>query len=162
MPENNLGGLIIMKNKISKVVGAYVLAVAVCTSSLVVFASAMHYRNEGEKPAPTYPLNVNNETYGSSADAISEDTEPDLVLVQLADGALGYVRNEDLTGEVPSNPEEAVAMQIEKENRIQGDRGLKMGRTINAYDVNGEIVLGEFIISDGLPRSIRSECNDNN
>ena len=77
--------------------------------------------------------------------------EPDLVLVQLADGTLGYVRNEDLIGEVPNTPEEAVAMQIEKENRIQGARGLKTGRTINVYDVNGEIVLGEFFISDGLP-----------
>lgn len=152
----------IMKNKFFKIVGVYALVFTACTSSFVVFASARHYRNEGEKPAPTYPLNANNETYGSSADAISQDTEPDLALVQLADGALGYVRNEDLTGEVPSNPEEAVAMQIEKENRIQRARGLKTGRTINVYDVNGEIVLGEFFISDGLPRSIRRESNDNN
>lgn len=151
-----------MKNKFFKIVGVYALVFTVCTPSFVVFASARHYRNEGEKPAPTYPLNVKNETYGSSADAISEDTEPDLVLVQLADGTVGYVRNKDLTGEVPSNPEEAVAMQIEKENRIQGAEGLKVGRTINVYDVNGEIVLGEFFISDGLSRSIRRESNDNN
>ena len=117
------------------------------------FASGIHYRNEGQKPAPTYPINANNETYGSLADAISEDTEPDLVLVQLADGNLGYVRNEDLTGEIPNNPEEAVAMQIEKENRIQRARGLKTGETINVYDVNGEIILGDFFIFDELPAS---------
>lgn len=73
--------------------------------------------------------------------------------MQLADGTLGYVRNEDLTGEVPNNPEEAVAMQIEKENRIQRARGLKTGETINVYDVNGEIILGEFFIFDELPTS---------
>lgn len=144
----------IMKNKILRIVGIYSILFTICTSSFVVFASAIHYRNEGEKTAPTYPINANNETYGSLADAISEDTEPDLVLVQLADGTLGYVRNEDLTGEVPNNPEEAVAMQIEKENRIQRARGLKIGETINVYDVNGEIILGEFFIFDELPALI--------
>lgn len=143
-----------MKNKISKVVIVCALVFAVCTSSLVVFASTRHYRNEGEKPAPMYPLNVNNETYRSSADAISEDTEPDLVLVQLANDTVGYARNKDLIGEVPNNPEEAVAIQIKKENRIQGARGLKMRRTINVYDENGEIVLGDFLsLMDFLDQS---------
>ena len=137
-----------MKHKNFKVAGTCALVFTVCASSFVVFASGIYYRNEGEKLAPTYPINANNETYGSLADAISEDTEPDLVLVQLADGTLGYVRNADLTGEVPNNPEEAVAMQIEKENRIQKAKGLKTGKTINVYDVNGESILEDFFIFD--------------
>ena len=137
-----------MGNKTSKIVNVCVLVFAVCASSFVVLASDIHYRNEGEKLAPTYPINANNETYGSLADAISEDTEPDLVLVELADGTLGYVRNKDLRGEVPNNPEEAVAMQIEKESRTQKDKGLKTGKTITVYDVNGEIAIGEFFILD--------------
>lgn len=150
-----------MKNKLVKIVGMYVLVFTVCTSSFVLFASSMHYRNESEKPAPTYPVNKNNETYGSLADSISEDTEPNLVLVQLADGTLGYVRSVDLRGEVPSNPEEAVAMQMEKEKRVKRARGLKTGDTINVYDVNGETILGEFLIYDGLPVSINETPVEN-
>lgn len=144
-----------MKNilfKILKIVGIYTIIFAVCTTSYIVFA--VYYRNEGEKPAPTYPKNKNNETYGSLAYSISEDTEPDLVLVQLEDGTLGYVRNVDLKEKDPKNPEEAVSIQIEKENRIKNSVGSRVGKTINVYDVNGEIVIGEFFIFEKLPTKI--------
>lgn len=140
-----------MKNKFLKIIGIYFIIFAVCTTSYIAFASSMRFRNEGEKPAPVYPKNKNNETYGSLADAISEDTEPDLVLVQLADGTLGYVKNVDLKGKVPNNPKEAIAIQIEKENRIKKSRGSRTGEIINVYDVNAEIIIGEFFIFDELP-----------
>lgn len=146
-----------MKNnkmvKTIKVIGLYALLLTVCTVGFVTIVSAENFQNESERPAPTYPVNDNNKTYGSLAYSISEETEPDLILVEIANGSLGYVKKEDLREEEPNNPEEAVNMQKEKENRIKEAGDMETGRTINVYDVNGEVIIGEFFISDGLPTS---------
>lgn len=58
-----------------------------------------------------YPKNKNGQTYGSTADAASPETEPDLISAIGVDGTAGYVLKKDLDGEQPKSPEEAIAIQ---------------------------------------------------
>ena len=84
-----------------------------------------------------YPKNKNGQTYGSSADASSPETEPELISAAGVDGTAGYVLKKDLDGERPKSPEEAIAIQ----NSRSPD-----GRDIPLYDVDGETVIGVFHI----------------
>ncbi|OAB42767.1 hypothetical protein [Paenibacillus antarcticus] len=82
-----------------------------------------------------YPKNKNGKTYGSSADATSPETEPELISAIGVDGTAGYVLKKALDGELPKSPEEAIAIQ---NSRSPG------GRDIPLYDVDGETVIGVF------------------
>ncbi|WP_152392844.1 hypothetical protein [Paenibacillus guangzhouensis] len=82
-----------------------------------------------------FPKNKNGQTYGSSADATSPETEPELISAMGVDGTTGYVLKKDLDGEQPKSPEDALAIQI---SRSPG------GRDIPLYDVDGETVIGVF------------------
>lgn len=82
-----------------------------------------------------YPKNINGQTYGSSADATSPETEPELISAIGVDGTAGYVLKKDLDGELPKSPEEAIAIQ----NSRSPD-----GRDIPLFDVDGETVIGVF------------------
>ncbi|WP_153047501.1 hypothetical protein [Paenibacillus sp. EZ-K15] len=82
-----------------------------------------------------YPKNKNGQTYGSSADATSPETEPELISATGVDGTAGYVLKKDLDGELPKSPEEAIAIQ----NSRSPD-----GRDIPLFDVDGETVIGVF------------------
>lgn len=93
---------------------------------------------------PEFPKNENGQTYGSSADAISPYTEPDLIIAHGVDGTIGYVMKKDLDGEMPRTPEEALANQ----------RNAPASRTIPLYDVDGKTVIGEFKISNGVTTKI--------
>jgi hypothetical protein len=89
-----------------------------------------------------YQKNEKGQTYGSGLDAVSTDTEPDLISAYGVDGTLGYVLSKDLRGlrgDLPKTPEEAVAKQ----------RNAPASRTIPLYDVDGKTVIGEFKISKG-------------
>ncbi|WP_052475958.1 sigma-E factor regulatory protein RseB domain-containing protein [Cohnella kolymensis] len=88
-------------------------------------------------PVPSFPTNENGQTYGSASDATSPETEPDLIKAHGVDGTEGYVLKTDLDGEMPRNPQEALAQQ---ESRPAG------GRDIPLYDVDGETVIGVFHI----------------
>jgi hypothetical protein len=89
----------------------------------------------GAKSLDFYPENENGQTYGSDADATSEETRPDLISAIGVDGIEGYVMKKDLDGEQPKTPEEAIAIQ---KSRSPG------GRDIPLYDVDGETVIGVF------------------
>lgn len=82
-----------------------------------------------------YPKNKNGQTYGSSADATSPETEPELISAIGVDGTEGYVLKKDIDGEQPKSPEEAIAIQ---NSRSPG------GRDIPLYGVDGETVIGVF------------------
>ncbi|MGG4346592.1 hypothetical protein [Paenibacillus lautus] len=82
-----------------------------------------------------YPKNKNGQTYGSSSDATSPETEPELISATGVDGTAGYVLKKDLDGELPKSPEEAIAIQ----NSRSPD-----GRDIPLFDVDGETVIGVF------------------
>lgn len=82
-----------------------------------------------------YPKNKNGQTYGSAADATSPETKPELISAIGVDGTEGYVRKQDIDGEQPKSPEEAIAIQ---NSRSPG------GRDIPLYDVDGKTVIGVF------------------
>lgn len=93
-------------------------------------------RSDAMNPkAPIYPKNENGQTYGSGADASSPETVPDLIRAIGVDGTEGYLLREDLDGELPKSPEEAIEIQ---NSRPSG------GRDIPLYDVDGETVIGVF------------------
>ncbi|SDK41747.1 hypothetical protein SAMN05428961_10221 [Paenibacillus sp. OK060] len=82
-----------------------------------------------------YPKNKKGQTYGSSADATSPETEPELISAIGEDGTSGYVLKKDLDGALPKSPEEAIA--------IQNSRSPE-GRDIPLFDVDGVTVIGVF------------------
>lgn len=93
-------------------------------------------RNQSQ--APLYPTNKYGQTYGSSSLATSPDTEPDLIRARGEDGTIGYVRSEDLHGEMPKTPEEALELM----------RKTPSVRIIPLYAVDGRTVIGTFHITN--------------
>lgn len=91
--------------------------------------------NQSPANSLNYPENENGQTYGSSADAASPETEPDLISAIGVDGTTGYVLKKDLDGEQPKSPEEAIALQNSKSPG---------GLDIPLYDVEGATVIGVF------------------
>ncbi len=83
-----------------------------------------------------YPTNENGQTYGPNMGDLnlSELREPDLMLAEDENGTNGYVKKEDLNGPQPKTPEEAVKLNEAK------------SREIPLYDVDGETVIGKFIV----------------
>ena len=92
---------------------------------------------ENFDPYKAYKVNKNGQTYGSASFAVSVETEPDLILALGVDGTLGYVYAKDLQGEMPKNPEEAIAMQ-------KANAGKE--RVIPLYASDGKTIVGKFII----------------
>lgn len=86
-----------------------------------------------------FPKNAAGETYGSLADADSEEDAPDLVLVELANGKDGYIRSKDLfaaENAKPASPEEAVKLQA---------RNAEAGpESIPAYAADGKTNIGTW------------------
>ncbi|MHB9094619.1 MAG: hypothetical protein ACYC21_08085 [Eubacteriales bacterium] len=116
------------------------LAVGIITGTLTIGpAIATNLSKQSYTPAPVFPRNESGQTYGSNAFANSPDQEPDLVSAVGVDGTQGYVRSEDLDGEMPKTPEEAVAHNSK----------LKAERKIPLYDVDGKTIIGEFKIENG-------------
>lgn len=110
---------------------AGILLGTLCFDSVI----ASNNPNQSFSSAPVYPINENGETYGSSSYAISLETEPDLISAIGVDGTLGYVRKTDLNGEMPNNPEQALAGMRQREGKV---------RQIPLYDVDGKTVIGAF------------------
>ena len=83
-----------------------------------------------------YPTNENGQTYGPNMGdlILSELGESDLILAEGENGTIGYVKQEDLHGPQPKTPEEAVKLNEAKP------------REIPLYDVDGETVIGKFIV----------------
>ncbi len=97
---------------------------------------------------PSFPMNENGQTYGSSLYCTSPETIPDLIQAMGIDGTEGYVLKNDLNGEEPKTPEEALAMQ----NAFPAE-----GRIIPLYAADGKKVIGEFRICNGKTKTISAE-----
>lgn len=96
------------------------------------------------QPAPHYKTNAAGQTYGSALDAISPETEPDLIMAVATNGMVGYVRKGDLdiaNGNVAakrfSSPEDAVTWQ---------ETAGAHDRTIPVYAADGTGVVGTFVV----------------
>jgi hypothetical protein len=98
--------------------------------------------------APVYPLNESGLTYGSLSDAISVDTEPDLIFVAATNGKLGYAYRTDLNEAdgttaalTMKTPEERLAWQTERD---------AAGTIfVPVYEVDGLTAIGEFPVTPG-------------
>lgn len=124
---NNISGYVLK----SDYLGEFSRDVPVYDVNGVSIIGSVHY---GAKNM-IFSKNNNGQTYGSSADASSPETEPELISAVGIDGTKGYVLKKDLDGERPKSPEEAIAIQ---NSRPPG------GVDIPLYDVDGETVIGVF------------------
>lgn len=95
--------------------------------------------------APTYDVNEQGETFGSLADSVSPDTEPDLIQAEATNGRIGYVKKVDLdeangttASESFKSPEDAIAWQ--EERLLKGDV------SIPVYESDGKTIIGEFVV----------------
>lgn len=72
-------------------------------------------------PSTSYAVNSDGKTFGSASLASSYENEPDMILVQATNGKEGFVKKEDLHAAegMASTPSEAVAMQVDREQRIE-------------------------------------------
>ncbi|MBO5319823.1 MAG: hypothetical protein J6B01_08490 [Ruminococcus sp.] len=91
-----------------------------------------------------YPVNKNGQTYGSCADAVYIEDHPDLVSVVGNDGKVGYIYKEDMLGEDPSCPEEAVKMM--EERKKAEENGTYTPKVCNVYASDGETIIDTFTI----------------
>ncbi|MEK5078014.1 metal ABC transporter substrate-binding protein [Solibacillus sp. FSL W7-1436] len=83
-----------------------------------------------------YPKNENGQTYGPDLKDLirGELGEPDLILAVGENDTIGYVKKVDLERSQPKTPEEAVKLNDAPP------------REVPLYDVDGETVIGKFII----------------
>lgn len=97
------------------------------------------------RPLPAHGINDAGDTYGSAADAVSPETEPDLIAAEAANGRVGYVRKAELdeangstAAESFTSPEDAL--------RWQESEGAE-DRWVNVYELDGSTVIGAFLIA---------------
>jgi len=130
---------------------AFIIGIAVGFSTMSTLAD--NKINRSQDKAPIYPVNENGQTYGSAADAISIETEPDLIAAIGIDGTKGYVLAKDLRANMPKTPEEAIA-QMNARKTAEAN-GTYEGRLIPLYDVDGKTVIGQYRSGVGVyPKDI--------
>jgi hypothetical protein len=78
-------------------------------------------------------VNENGYTYGAN----DYEIQADLIAVAPENGIMGYVYWDDLDGEQPNTPEEAIAIMDKWKN----------GRSVLIYESDGETILGIFDLS---------------
>jgi len=88
---------------------------------------------------PIFPVNQNGETYGPMGFVKTPGKEPDLVSAIGEDGIEGYLKKEDMFGEQPNNPEEAMAYM----ERLEKEKA-KGHKFIPLYASDGKTILGKF------------------
>lgn len=98
--------------------------------------------------SPSFPTNTNGQTYGSAAEAGSDDAMPDLVAVQMPDGSVGYIYSEELIrleGGHVSSPEEALEWNETVKNipTETNDAGVTY-IPITAYESDGVTEIGTW------------------
>lgn len=132
-------------SKNSLVLGcALLVGLAVGLISIPTFANGL--TNRSHDKAPEYSVNANGQTYGTVNEAISDETEPDLIAAIGIDGTKGYVLSKDLQAKMPKTPEEAVAQtkELKKTTLAKQSKGSDIIREIPLYDFDGKTVIGKF------------------
>ena len=128
-----------MKMNINKknIISVFLLVVIFLTVATTAYATIA---NRGQETANEFPVNQNGQTYGSATNAVSVETEPDLIAAIGIDGTKGYVLATDLRIGMPHSRQEAIEL-LESD----GDKSHK----ISLYDIDGKTVIGEFLVTDG-------------
>ncbi|SDS84568.1 hypothetical protein [Microterricola viridarii] len=102
-------------------------------------------------PAPEYEMNRQGLTYGSAVDAISPETEPDLIQAVATNGKEGFVRKTELDA-VNGTAAQASFKSPEDALKWQATEGAK-DHVIPVYGVDGSTVLGEFLVVGQVTQS---------
>lgn len=141
-------------------VSAVALIVGITVGLSAIPSLANGQINRSQDKAPKFSVNSNGQTYGSAANAISVETEPDLIAAVGIDGTKGYVLSKDLRDEMPKTPKEAVAKTKENEKAVKEakEKGSNIIREIPLYDVEGKKIIGKFGIT-GLNKPDESSTN---
>ena len=109
------------------------LGAAQTTTSITTSSSAARWTATAwyitSEPTP-WATNANGQTYG----VMNADGEPDLIAVVATNGRTGYVYAEELSGPLPSSPEEAATWTPPP------------ARSIDVVESDGVTVIGEFVV----------------
>lgn len=116
-----------------------IMVIGITALSVTLFAGIV-YANQG---GPTvWPKNDKGVTYGSGADAVSPEDEPDLIRVIATNGKEGYAYRTDLEEPAPSSPAAAIAQQ-------EARNGKPVTKVIPVYEKDGVTKIGAFSIEGG-------------
>lgn len=131
------------KNAISRFIlpGAVagLVVVGMFGGSAIAGTFASSNARTAEVAAPDYPNNKAGLSFGSAALAAAPEDEPDLILVETAEGVSGYVYKSDLdeaSGANVSSPREALSWQEAAQDL----------RKIPVYEVDGITQIGSFVV----------------
>ena len=116
----------------------------------LVGGSALAVSIPATQNKPTYEVNQSGLTYGHvNPKTMSWEQYPDLISAIGVDGADGYVYKDQVHGEQPETPEEALEYmaQLEKEAQAMKRSDSAYLRYIPLYAEDGCTVIGEFGIS---------------
>jgi len=86
-----------------------------------------------------FPVNQNGQTYGPMGFVNTPGNEPDLISAVGEDAKEGYLKKQDMFGEQPNNPEEAMAYM----ERIEKEKA-KGHKYIPLYSSDGETIIGKY------------------
>lgn len=120
----------------------------VLVAGIAIGMFGIHYETANAGNNYVFPKNQYGQTYGSSADATSYETEPDLIAAKGVNGTKGYVKRTDLEQPFPKTPQEAVALM--KQNLAHPTREIPL------YDVDGKTVIGKFIVGGGTAKEFKT------
>lgn len=110
---------------------ALVAGVATGATSFAIAADA------SSTPSP-FKVNASGQTYGTIAQSVSPDAEPDLVLTVGDNGKTGYTYSRDLNSPDPKSPAEAA------------ERSKQTGVVVvPVYDVDGKTQIDTFTMYPG-------------
>lgn len=112
------------------------LALGLLGTMYLVFVGPVVASDLPQASRSGYPVNASGLTFGSSADALTPEAEPDLIQVEATNGRTGYSYRTDLEGPVPSSPAEALRMQAERGDATQ---------TVPVYLEDGTTQIGVFV-----------------
>ena len=139
---------------------SFIIIICLIMSTFVVISFASN--TQPDDVSIVYETNVNGQTYGTAMYAATPDEEPDLILAESPDGTEGYIYSSDLNADLPSNPEEMLAIN-EKYQKIWDEAPIGevvVARYIPLYAVDGKTVVGEFPIVMGYKNSETSTCQE--
>lgn len=127
-----------------------VLSVGVVTGGAVASSFLSGPADEvppGVDVTEQYKQNADGLTYGSALDAVSPETEPDLINVVASNGKTGYVLKTELdraSGALDfKSVDEALAWQSSRRSVT----------SVTVYESDGKTVVGEFIVGNGNART---------
>ena len=129
--------------KLSVVLLAAAITIASLGTAMIAYAKItsppVYHDKEMTQIVPhtyvDYEVNENGQTYGTDIDSPYVEDLPDLMAVIGDHGKQGYVYRDELLGDPPSSPEEAVEIQKSIEN------GTYIPKVLNVYESDGETII---------------------